>query len=964
MTPAGGSRPLLEREAEVAALDDAIHSALAGNGSVVIVEGTAGIGKTLLLEEASRRATRKGIRAVTARAAVLERDSGFGVVRQLFEPVAHRADPEARRRLLEGAAAIAAPLVAPDAAKPAAAPANPAAVLHGLYWLTANLTDPSPVLITVDDLHWCDSPSLHFLAYLSRRLEGMKVLVVCALRTGDPQVDAAAIAEMVTTPETRVLRPGPLSAHGVGQIVRSELSAGADESFIKACLDATGGVPFLINELISALRSEDVEPTDEAASKVARIGTRSIAHATMQRLSSLPPSAGAVARAVAILDRHARLDRVATLADVDPEETRAGVDALIQMEILTSGMPVRFAHPLVQQAIYDETPSAARGDAHGRAAEILAAEKAPPDEIATHLLLTEPTGHDDVVGILRAAAGQALGRGAPQSAVVYLRRAMAEGASGQDRVALLHDLGRAEALAGDARAIADLEEASRDTDDPVLRAQIASVLSQLYVMVGNWTGGHELLRRALAELGDRDPGLAAQIEAAWAGTGLYDPMHVPEVEPRLPALLERAHRSGTAARNLAVTLAGVGAQRGMDREEVLALVEQGLDGGRFLRDEGPESLFIPQIFGALVGFDELELADDVAKEVIDLARRRGSVAGFMTASFARLWIDAQRGALKTAEGHLRSMVEVCLEHGITFGLPSAFYCGVDLLLERPELTDIAAMAESIELEPAVARTTAGAFIPAVRGRLRILRGERKAGVSDLRAAGEIFTALRFRNPIVHWWRSPLALALPEGSREEAQALVEEELGDARALALPRAEGVALRAAGLLEGGERGIGLLNESLRVLEKMDATLERARTLVELGAALRRANLGAASRDSLKAGLELAFECGAERLTERALEELRLSGARPRRPVVSGPDALTSGEARVARMAADGMSNKDIAQSLFVTAKTVENQLSGVSEARGRRPRQTSRGSRHYRAFRRAFLISEASLLAWFVW
>jgi hypothetical protein len=115
VTPAGANDGLLlEREAEVAALDEAIRSALSGHGSVVLIEGSAGIGKTLLLEETSRRATGSGMRVASARAAVLERDFGFGVVRKLFEPIVGRAPPQARHRLLAGAAAIAGSLVAPD----------------------------------------------------------------------------------------------------------------------------------------------------------------------------------------------------------------------------------------------------------------------------------------------------------------------------------------------------------------------------------------------------------------------------------------------------------------------------------------------------------------------------------------------------------------------------------------------------------------------------------------------------------------------------------------------------------------------------------------------------------------------------------------------------------------------------------------------------------------------------------
>jgi DNA-binding NarL/FixJ family response regulator len=140
---------------------------------------------------------------------------------------------------------------------------------------------------------------------------------------------------------------------------------------------------------------------------------------------------------------------------------------------------------------------------------------------------------------------------------------------------------------------------------------------------------------------------------------------------------------------------------------------------------------------------------------------------------------------------------------------------------------------------------------------------------------------------------------------------------------------------MLEGGETGLELLRDSLATLERTDAPLERARTLVELGAALRRGNQRAAAREPLTAGLDLAHVCGAERLAARAVEELQASGARPRRQRASGPDALTSAEARVARMAADGMTNKEIAQALFVTAKTVENQLGVVYRKLGVRSR-----------------------------
>jgi DNA-binding CsgD family transcriptional regulator len=437
-------------------------------------------------------------------------------------------------------------------------------------------------------------------------------------------------------------------------------------------------------------------------------------------------------------------------------------------------------------------------------------------------------------------------------------------------------------------------------------------------------------------LGERDPDLTARIEAAASASEFHDPQFTSDFEPRLPRYRALIDRGEPGSRHLAAVVAGVGASRGMDRGEVLALARQGLDGGRLLDDEGAESLMVVQGVTALILIDELDAADTASEGVLDNARRRGSVAGYGVGWYYRLWIDAQRGLLQGADVHLHSIVEVALEHGLLFGLPSAFLAAADALLERRQLDDVAALVESVELPPPLAASSSGAWVmAAVRGRLRFMRGQRDAAIADLRAAGEILTALEYRNPLAAPWRSPLALALGADNAEEARALADDELRDATELGLARCRGVALRTAGCLEGGSRGMELLEESLRVLDHTDAHLERARTLVELGAAQRRANQRVVARDPLRAGLDLAHRCGAERLAERAVEELQLCGARPRRRVLSGPEALTPGEARVARMAAAGMTNREIAQDLFVTAKTVENQLGAVYSKLGVRSR-----------------------------
>jgi DNA-binding CsgD family transcriptional regulator len=165
-----------------------------------------------------------------------------------------------------------------------------------------------------------------------------------------------------------------------------------------------------------------------------------------------------------------------------------------------------------------------------------------------------------------------------------------------------------------------------------------------------------------------------------------------------------------------------------------------------------------------------------------------------------------------------------------------------------------------------------------------------------------------------------------GRRDEAGPLAEEEVELARAWGAPRALGAALRVAGLVEGGERGLALLEEAVEVLNESPAKLEDAKARTELGAALRRANRRTEAREQLRQGLELATICGAGSLAARAESELLATGARPRRIALSGVASLTPSERRVAELAAEGPTNREIAQALFVTQRTVEVHLTSI--------------------------------------
>jgi DNA-binding CsgD family transcriptional regulator len=910
---------LLERGHELAVLDEAIEGLGRGEGGTVVFEGIAGIGKTALLEQARGRAQDAGFGVLTASGGELERDFPYGLVRQLFESVVHRLGPEARAEVLAGAAGLAAAVVEPGAAR---AGADAFAVQHGLYWLTANLAERAPVVIVADDLHWADVPSLRFLLFLSRRLESVPALLVLAVRTGEPGADSPPLAQLAAAPLTSVVRPAALSDAAVAGLVDSGLGH-PDAQFVAACRAATGGTPFLVRELVDALAADGVAPTAGSARRVLQFGPQTVAHATLMRLARLSGGALPVTKAVAVLGAAARADLVARLAELGDDEALAAVDALVAAHVLRPGHPLDFVHPIVRAAVYAQLPPGERSAAHARAAELLEEDCADADAVATHVRLTLPAARPEAVARLREAARRALQRGAPEAAAGYLQRALEEGGDPRLRNELLLELARAEAILRAPSAVEHLQEALASAADPGTRGRILADLAEIFFLAGQWHPAVAAIDSALAQLDDSDGPLALRLRAMWTGASTYDPELMPRLESELPELLEQAQRGGAAARSLNLMLAGRAAVRGNDVGGVPALVERGLDAGRFVTDHGSENAVVPQAMCALAFVDRLDEVAAVSDELLRDARARGSVVGFASGAAHHALAHSRRGDLADAEADLRAALAVLQEHELMFALPVTLWYASDAILERPSLDDVAALAQGLQLPPGIDTTVTGAWLLELRGRLRLQSRDIAGAVEDLRGAGRTMAALGHRNPTYSPWRSVLALALAGDAPEEALELAREQLADARRIGLARGLGVALGTVGLLEGDQDA---LREAVAVLEPSPARLEHARALVELGAALRRGNQRAAAREALRAGLDVATRCGADRLAQRARDELAASGARASRQPLRGAAALTPSERRVAVMAAAGMSSPEIAQALFITVNTIETHLRHV--------------------------------------
>jgi DNA-binding CsgD family transcriptional regulator len=919
-----GGQALLERDAALALIDRRLREAIAGRGSLLLIEGPAGIGKTRLVLAAGRHGRELGLTTLSARGSELERDFAYGLVRQLFEAPLVAASPPERAELLAGAAGHAARLFGLAARDDAAeALLDPSfAILHGLYWLSANLGRRSPLLLCVDDVHWADQASLRFLHYLGRRLQELPIAAVAATRPARPADGSPLLAALAADPSAEVLEVAPLSQRAVAELMRLAFGSGVEPPFAAACHEVTGGVPFLVRELVRAIAEERIEPTSAACSRVAGLAPRAVWHSVVQRLSRLSASARQLARAAAVLGE-ADLRLAAGLAGVDPGTAATAADELAAAGIFEEGRPLRFVHPIVRAGVEADLPPGERAGLHAAAAGCLADEGASAHRIAAHLLATDPAGDDRVAGSLLSAARTATANGAPDSAVAYLRRALAEPPSGRLRPDVLLELGFAESYAGDPQAAAHLQAALDIAPATTAQVPITLALGRMLQIGGRNREALEVFDRTRARLGATDRNAALTLEGAALGAAQFDAETADNAAQRIARLRRLAGEEPDVPPSVFGTLAVAAANANEPADVVARLALRALDGAPKLL---PEAVDRPPFFyhacNALAFAERYEEALSRFDEALADARRLGSLPHVLGLSCYRALHHLRIGNLADAEADAR----VALETGPRLpGLHAAVALAALLgtLAERGESEAAEAAGQRYRLAEQFPTTMQAGWLIAARGRLR-LASRPAAALDDLLAAGDLFARLRISTPSIAPWRSDAALAhLALGAQTEARTLAAEEVTLAQAFKGPRTLGVALRAAGLTDGGRRGIELLRQAVRVLEGSGARLEHARAMADLGAALRRAGRRADSREILRPALDLAHRYGAIALTERARTELVTAGGRPRRPVLSGLDSLTPGERRVAQLAAGGLSNREIAQNLFITARTVEGHL-----------------------------------------
>jgi DNA-binding CsgD family transcriptional regulator len=912
--------PLYDRERELRQAEIELDASMTGSGRSLLIEGQAGIGKSRLLSELSCLAEARGFDVYRACGVELERDFAYGVVRQLFEYRAHRLSSDERVRLFRGAAALAEPVLMRSEQSPGEvgetdeAPGDRVfAALHGLYWFCAELSEQSPVLLAIDDVDRADHASLRFLAHLAPRLEGLR-LALALTRRSRPSGRTAELLADIEQHGTVRLCPPPLSPDGSAALV-GELLGKGDPEFFAACHHAARGNPFLLGELCATMRADGLAPTAEAAPVVERLAPRNIAKTSLTRIGRVAPGARRLVQTAALMGQRTELRHVAAMAELDVSEAARLADSLVDLGVLATSAPLEFVHPVVRTAILDDQPPAARAVLHARAARMLADESAPDELVCAHLMQAAPTGDEWVVDELLRTARAALERAAPESAASLLTRALAEPPSAAQRVEVLTAVGRAEALGPDpASAVEHLREALGLAQERALRDDLAGELLSTLWHLGR---REELLELARAELVRCDPETERdsrrRLEATLVTSLKFNVAHYDELDSMLERLAPTLSGESRADRAILAVLAQRRVERAEPVEQAVAAAQLALDSG-LLRDHAP-SLRAPAgvALRALIESDEHERAARWIAEGLELARERGSHLGQLTARRFLAELAFYAGDLEVAEADARLVADTWREsHSL------AAFCAAAVLVRA-----LAAGGRFDQAEGALRELGAGRQYPGfpnsvvalARGELALARGDARSAIASFLRAGDDF-------PYCGWRPGAVTSSVFLGRDDDIVALADEELALARRFGAPRRLGVALRVHALARPGD-GFERLEQSVEALRGSPARLELAISLCELGAALRRAKRRADSRPLLREAMALAHECGAEPLEERARTELGASGARPRRVALSGVGSLTASELRVCRLAADGLSNAEIAQALFVTRRTVETHL-----------------------------------------
>ncbi|MDT4938848.1 MAG: hypothetical protein QOG80_2519 [Pseudonocardiales bacterium] len=922
---------LLERGDELEALNRAVRTCLAGHGGVVMVRGAAGTGKTVLLDGAAEVAEESGLLVLRARATEFEREFPFGAARQLIQPVLSTASRGERGRIFSGAATLARPMFANALFAPDDREDRASEMVEGFAWAIANLAVDRDVgiILIVDDAHTCDRESLRALVRIALRAEEMGTLLVLAMRPTDESRERDLLDWLTADPASTLLDVGALSSSGVATLVAREMRREASAEFVTACLQVTGGNPFLTRELLAELVKEGISPDASAASRVGDMVPDRVLRTVNARVSALGAPARSLANAIAVLGTETPMRLAAALSDLPHREAYAAARLLASAGVLTDTDPVSFSHPLVASAVARDCTAIEWAEAHANAARLLADDGARPERIATHLLESSPNNDPKVVAVLRAAAAETTRKGGSRGAVAFLRRALAESPNSVVRTVVELELAHAEAAAGDPAAtqrLTDVLGAELGIDDRVLAMK---ELARLQFLNQHQREAALTIQRLMAEVGPAhplEPGLRAEfLSYAGVGSSTTDPELRNAAGHYIVDLIERV-QEGSQPEHVAL-LVQLGTALGAGRAPRAMLQE--VMGQALAREPlehvPPIGIVSTTAVVALTCADELGLADELADRCWSLARQTESIHGSGQAAFCRALVAYERGDLDRAVEYANNALDFALSGAPIILIWSACIL-VDALRLQGQL-DSAHRALALATRSDEDHVMHGIGLYS-RAELSLATGDYEAAWTDAHAAADALARFDLRDyPMFPWRLTAARAAFATGPDRQAHIYVDEELALSHGSDVNRTTGRALVTKALLaRGSDDEVALLVEATKLLEDSHARHLCADAQLQLGEVHRRRGDTTAAELALRRSLDLADLCGAEPIAKQARAGLRAVGRRPRVGPREGADSLTPSERRVAMAVAQERTNREIATELHVTVSTVEYHLTNA--------------------------------------
>ncbi|MDH6578655.1 LuxR family transcriptional regulator [Kitasatospora sp. MAP5-34] len=924
VAPAEQPSNLPERTWPLALATGLAERARHGNGSVLLLTGPAGVGRSALLAAVVRHQETHGMHALWARCSADEAEDEYAAARQLFSIGAGYPYP----------------------AQPGPPSAGPSADAEAGLWEPLHLhATHHPLLIAVDDIHLADTPSRRWLLQLARRIDRLPILLITTerrqreLRTQAPRFGRTLPASLA-----RHCRIGPLGPPAVGEVVRRHLGTAAPQALADDCARATGGNPMLLDALLTDLRETTrtvgclTLPADCAG-----LPAGAYLDAVDLWLHSAGDGHATAVRTLATLQGHqlghhlGHPDRtpptataLAELTDEDPARLADLTAELHRQGLLLPGRTgdwPRFAHPLLREAVLDGWGPARRAQAHRAAATALHRRGEPDELIAEHLLHAPGPDGPWAADVLLRAAHAAQRAEQDRAAVGYLRRALDEELPALTHSTALTELGCLEISLGPADHAAGIRHLTEavylhQSDERVFEA--ANALSAALAGQGRTPAALDILEQLAERFAER-PELAGAVQAAAALIASHDGDSWLQVVEGLRRIAARApRRLAPAAWALLTeydsTIGHLSAAEVITRvRELTSLPLDPFSGAYVLASAATLAQWAEQ-------FPE---TDRIVTQ--GLAEHQGPLL-----HPARQSLLSVRAESRVMRGQYRQLLD---ELGFTTDqLPALdnthlLAQGVLALVETGRLTQAHQLA----------RHATGAsdswewneYLYA-RGLLHLASGDPAAALADLIECGARQSERHVESPIVTPWRSAAAdchLAL--GNPGPAAALAATELDLARAWGTPRTIGRAMRTLGAATGGRRGLAMAAEAVDLLRAAEVDTELVPALLTHGRMLGESGRRAAARQSLREAAERAERIGAHRLLALAGDLLLESGARPTKTHHTGVAALTDSERRICRFAIEGHSNAQIATLLHLAVRTVETHLTNSFRKLGIRGR-----------------------------